>query len=283
MYEYNKVCIEKNSYYSVYYGSGIYTQKQLLHYDTTLTISYLIKSSGNIKIEGKYYDIRDGDIVFINPSEIHSSNITKDTYHERISIYIHKSILRNFPVYSESFFDFFENRERGEGNVIHSDIVKIYNIGKIFEDILFLSKTYSEKNQILCICKIIELLNQIIIAATENKPVFEEKNRLNPLVSKTIKYIDEHFTDEINCSEIAQKLFISKYRLEHLFKEQIGISLWEYIIIKRLMLANELIQKKYSIENASYSAGFCNYSNFFRLYKKHYNMTPSEFKKICSK
>lgn len=40
-----------------------------------------------------------------------------------------------------------------------------------------------------------------------------------------------------------------------------------------------LVRNGHSIEDASWQAGFANYSNFFRLYKKHTGMTPIQFKK----
>ncbi len=283
--EYSKVLLEKNSHYSVYHGSGIYLkakQNTLLHYDTDLTVTYFINCSGSINIEGKHYNLASGDVVIMNPNEIHCCNVDDNTTHERISICINKSVLKNFPFESTDFFDFFENREKGLNNVIQSEIVTRFNIDALMKEILFYSQNKSDKNQIMCTCKIVELIYQIGNVPSYGSATDYSDIEENPIVSETLKYISSHYTDDIDCSKIAEKLFISKYRLEHLFKESLGISLWEYIIIKRLMLVNELIQKKYSVEEASYSAGFHNYSNFYRLYKKHFNMSPLKYKKIVN-
>jgi len=158
--KYTKICIEKNSDYSVYYGAGIYfkAEQKSLHYDTNYTISYFLHCSGNIKIEDKQYDIHSGDIIIMNPSEIHFCDIDDNTYHEKISICINKSIVKNFSVDCKDLFDCFENREKGLGNVIQAQTSEKFKLGKLAEEILSLAQKHSNKNKILCICKIIEII-----------------------------------------------------------------------------------------------------------------------------
>ena len=283
MVRYKKVCIENNPNFSVYYGTGKYfsaEQNSLLHYDTNLSISYMLHCSGNIKIEGKQYRIQSGDVVITNPGEIHCCSIDDGTYHERISICINKSILNNFCFDCEDFFDFFEQSEKGVGNIISSEIVSGFKLGNLISQIYLLSKNKNNKNKILAICKIIEFLDQLGKAATQYTLKLPSYPEENSTVSKAIEYVNKHFAEDINCTKIAEKLFLSKYRLEHLFTENVGIPLWDYVVIKRLMLVNKLIQEKHSAEEASYTAGFHNYSNFYRLYKKYFNMTPTEYKKL---
>ena len=283
--KYMKKCIESNSDYSVYYGAGKYLieEQSALHYDINYTVSYFIHCSGNINIEGNTYPIKSGDVIITHPGEIHCCNIDDHTFHERISVCINKLILKNFMIDASELFDFFENREKGFGNVIQAETAAVFRLGNLMEDIYELSKNKSDKNRILCICKITELLVQLGNALSGNTLSSGASNNENPMVSNAIKYINEHFTEDFNCEEIAEKLFISKYRLEHIFKESLGISLWDYVIIKRLMLVNELMQKNYPVKEASYISGFHNYSNFYRLYKKHFHISPSEHKKMLNK
>ena len=100
----------------------------------------------------------------------------------------------------------------------------------------------------------------------------------HPLILRVIEYIEENLTTVACCEEIASRFFISRYRLEHLFKECVDISLWDYVIIKRLLHFNTVVRSGRSIKEAAYASGFKNYSNFYRLYKKHMNHTPTEFK-----
>jgi len=71
--------------------------------------------------------------------------------------------------------------------------------------------------------------------------------------------------------------------LSHLFKDRVGMSLWNYVILRRLHRFNDLLQNGCSIEQACYEVGFQNYANFFRLYKKHMGLTPTQYKKQLQK
>ena len=105
----------------------------------------------------------------------------------------------------------------------------------------------------------------------------------HPMILRVIGYIDENFATVVCCDEIASQFFISRYRLEHLFKECIGISLWDYVILKRITHFNTVIRRGGSIKAAAYASGFKNYSNFYRLYKKHMGQTPTEYKQKIGK
>ena len=285
MDKYEKICVEKNPDFSVYHGAGKYfssKENTLLHCDTNLSISYMLQCSGNIKIEGKQYPIQNGDVIITTPTEIHCCSIDDGTYHERISVCINKSILNNFHFKSEDFINLFVQHKNGIGNIIPSDTATEFELGSLVSKILMLSKYKSNKNNILCVCKIMELLDKVndAVCQHEQKPTSHTTN--NTTISEAIKYINKNFTTNINCLELAQKLFVNKYHLEHLFKESVGMPLWEYVIIKRLLYVNELLQQKYSVETASHEAGFNNYSNFYRLYKKHFNCTPMEYKRTAN-
>lgn len=280
MNDYIKMCVEKNADFCVYYGKGNYraVYEQTLHYDTNYTISYFFQCRGNIKISGNQYNLVSGDVVIMNPGEIHKCEIDENSYHERISVCINRSFFNKYCSSCEELYGFFENRKDGVGNVVSSDVSVGTGLNLLFEQILLLSQTNSTKNKILLNCKITELLYRLSDALKNAnlQPIFCIDE--NHIISETIRYIDEHFSEDINCSDIAKNVSVSKFHLDHIFKEFVGISLWEYVVVKRLLLVNQHIQSGIPINEASYLAGFHNYSNFYRLYKKHFNITPAEHK-----
>ena len=99
------------------------------------------------------------------------------------------------------------------------------------------------------------------------------------LIDEILVYINQHYKGDISITVIAEKFGIHKSYLSHLFTQNVGMSLWNYVILRRINAFNDLLRKGLSIEEAAYQVGFQNYSNFFRLYKKHTGMTPMQFKK----
>ena len=53
---------------------------------------------------------------------------------------------------------------------------------------------------------------------------------------------------------------------------------WDYVILRKLLRFNDLLSQGRSVKESALLAGFNNYSNFYRLYKKHMGIAPTEYK-----
>ena len=92
-------------------------------------------------------------------------------------------------------------------------------------------------------------------------------------------YITEHCSENINMEELANLAGFSKFHFSRLFKQFSGMSCYEYLLQKRVALAEQLlIQPDISITEAAMLSGFNSLSTFNRVFKSHKNCTPSEYK-----
>lgn len=96
------------------------------------------------------------------------------------------------------------------------------------------------------------------------------------LILGAVSYIDEHLCENISLEVVALNLSCSKSLLCHRFKEKMKISPKQYILKKRLALAAKLIREGMPPTEAAIEVGYENYSDFYRMYKKHLNTSPSE-------
>ena len=278
--EYRKICYEQEAF-KLHHVTGRNIGKaysQAMHYDTGLTMAYFKTCSGTIKIEGRTYALNDGDLILLNYDELHFVSVDSDKYCERITIYVSEQILKCFPYDGKALFDVFYNRRRGTGNYIPAYLVKANSVDTAFSEILKCCEANNSISNILAVCKIIELLAKL----NEEFPWESERDTLpeteNSVISGVMKYINAHLTEDFDCDGIAGQFHLSKYHLGRMFKANVGISMWDYVIIRRLFLFNDLIRKNDSIKEACYKVGFHNYSNFYRLYKKHMQISPQDFK-----
>ncbi len=252
------------------------------HYNTDCVFYYFIEGGGNIKIEGNNYPVSKGDLILINPSELFVCEIEGNAPHERLVLRVNYGVLDNFLQDGTSLLFPLYNRKKGSGNYISKDKVEKTGINNCLKEIYIHAKADNPSNNILAICKAVEMVNlcSTQISCSDTKT---ENNSGNSLINEILVYLNEHFCDNITIEDIAVSFYIEKSYLSHLFKKCVGISLWNYVIYKRLNHFNDMICKGASIEEACTSAGFQNYSNFFRLYKKYTNTTPSEFKERMHK
>lgn len=282
--DYKKVCYDDNPHYKLHYTLEMHPQNSTpphLHYDTSLVLTYFIKGTGNIRVEGQLYPIEAGDLIILNPSEIHLSTVDSCA-HERISLYIYDSILDGFQCGEHTFFNAFYKRASGTRNVIPANVVHSFGIDGQLKKILKLNENNSVEGTVLAICAIIELLamlNQTSETQAWNDIVAPVSNKQ---INAIIRYLSENYDKKISIDALAKQFHFSKHYLCRMFKEYTGTTIGEYCTFKKLMAFNQLVCQNQSLESACYQVGFQNYSNFFRLYKKHMGITPSEYKRSMS-
>ncbi|MCU9612584.1 response regulator [Caldibacillus lycopersici] len=106
-------------------------------------------------------------------------------------------------------------------------------------------------------------------------------------VVKTIcDYIDQNYQENITRVELAKIVYLSPDYIARIFKKEKGISLFNYIIKKRIDIAKELlVNTNLPIHLISDKVGYGNYSYFTKLFKQETNCTPLDYRKkhgICS-
>ena len=279
---FSKSSFESNLGYEITHTTGMSAEDSTIsyfHQTPRFMMYYFIQASGNIKIEGKHYTINDGDIIILNPQEMFCCSIDANKYHERIVVHIEEKLIKNFPKECSSLYAAFLNREKGVSNKISADIVTKNNLHTLVKEALAFAQKEEATAEILTLCKITELLS--VLCDISEKGIAEKtiSTTGNPMVNKILDYLNNHFTKEITLDTISQNFGVDKSYLSHLFKEYVGTSVWNYVIFRRISFFNGLINKGMNIEEASIRSGFNNYSNFFRLYKKHTGITPIEYKK----
>ncbi|MBQ3547748.1 MAG: helix-turn-helix transcriptional regulator [Clostridia bacterium] len=281
---YIKQLYDDNTGFRLHYTIGEFAGKsttQYLHYDVELSFIYFIKGIGEIKIEGKKYDIQDGDLILLKPSELYHCIVKDGTHHERLVLYFNGDLLKNFGTVGDRFFEPFYNRNDGFENKIPKELIEKDKIDVLLLELLELVKKPTDTDKLVSQCKMVEILSKIrkIIG---DSTVAKTKSVDNKIINNVIAYINQNFHTDISLEAIAKEFFVDKFYISRLFKEHVGVTIWNYVIFRRLTAFNDLIRVNTPIEQAYLRVGFQNYSNFFRLYKKHMNMTPSEYKKKVS-
>ena len=122
------------------------------------------------------------------------------------------------------------------------------------------------------------LADSFMIQAMYESLVEEETNssmQVDDLLQSVIHYINAHLCERLTLDDIALHAAVSKSTLCHHFLEKMKISPKQFILQKRLALANKLICNGTVPTVAAVQVGYHNYSNFYRMYQKYYQTTPS--------
>lgn len=139
-------------------------------------------------------------------------------------------------------------------------------------------RNFDDKNNLLLSLSLMyELFNEIDKLQQKKYKSSGEKRRLSP----AFDFIQEHFSDETIANEtLAKMCSLSERRFITLFKDIYGTTPNQYIMHKKISLAETLLSSKiYSIKQISEMCGFSDIYYFSKAFKKHMNTTPSEYRK----
>jgi len=98
-------------------------------------------------------------------------------------------------------------------------------------------------------------------------------------IKPAIQYIDANFDKQITLAEIAKMSFLSISRLAHIFKEQMGSTIIDYLTHVRIERAKQLLlATDQNCTEICFQVGYNNQSYFTRTFKDLVGMTPRQFR-----
>ena len=98
------------------------------------------------------------------------------------------------------------------------------------------------------------------------------------LIKRAIEAIHNNKYKTLCPSDISNILHVSRSHLSKKFTEEVGITLTDYITKVKMHEAVSLIESGlYKLDQVAELLGFASYSYFFRVFKKYYSVSPSEY------
>ena len=95
-----------------------------------------------------------------------------------------------------------------------------------------------------------------------------------------VEYINRHITEDIRIDRICAACHLSKYHFCRIFKQKTGVTVMEYILKTRIVMAKELLcEANMSVTEISEACGFSSISYFSRTFKNETGVSPLQYKK----
>jgi LacI family transcriptional regulator len=142
-----------------------------------------------------------------------------------------------------------------------------YLAGKLIHDFL-------ENNATPPVNIIIKPIRIVLRQSTEKYAVS------NIHIENVMKFIEQRYMDDINVDSIINIVPFSRRVLEKLFKKEIGMTIYQYILIVRIdFFSNLLVTTNIPLVDAAFQVGFFDYKNVSRIFIKEKKMTPYQYRK----
>lgn len=105
---------------------------------------------------------------------------------------------------------------------------------------------------------------------------------LDSRIISTIRFIRQNIHQPISATALAAEVHLSEPRFLHLFKEQRGAPLRQYVLWMRLAAATQAFIEGKSSKEAAYDAGFSDPAHFSRTFLQMFGAQPSSYAAIKS-
>lgn len=251
-------------------------QNHRLHINNYIEVYIYISGDTDYIVSESYYTLKRGDIIVINPQEVHKAVLRNECMYERFYILVPIKAFSKFvfdplnkmltrPAESSALISLKEQERENAISIL-------YNISDLCR------KSQEENIRMIAytlIIKFLCLLNKNIDSLSVDSV---RKMHIPKILSEVLVYIDRNLTYIQSSAEIAVQFGVTPQYLSTMFKSHIGTSIKIYIRTKRIALAKKLLNDGYSVTDACYDSGFNDCSYFIKHFKQCIGVTPLQYK-----
>lgn len=244
-----------------------------VHHHDFYEVYHLLEGHVDYWVEGRILSMEPGDLLLINPMELHRPVIEagKQGY-ERIVLWINRDYLEGL---SDTLCACFDTKKPGHTHLIRPTSSQrsavTARLGELVREYYSADPCSGFAAQGIFL-QFMAQLNRLA-----GKTHSEEGKALSALVQKALVYISENISGELSLEKIAGACFVSKYYLSHAFTKEVGVSVYRYILLRRLLLARQLLAAGESASSVCRSCGFTDYTSFYRAFRSEYGTSPRAY------
>ena len=249
-----------------------------LHAHRHCEIFYFISGAGHYTVEGRNYPLSAGTVLLMRDGETHKLHIRPDVPYERIAIHFGLDELIPAGGTFAPLRALFLNHAPGRGNAFSiTDETKREFVANCFSHICH-PHTDDQEFRLRLNANLLSILAELQANGTTSLPApraTEESSK----VAEIIDYINKHLTEIKGLAELEERFFFSKSTLGRMFLHSTGSTVWDFIIIKRLLAARRMIHEGKSAALSAAACGFGDYSAFYRQYRRAFGESPRRERK----
>ena len=244
---------------------------------------------GELVYEGKKYELKTGDVVFIDCRKAYSHstgmNLNAGLWSLRWCHFYGPSMPAIYAKYCERGglpvirgTDVARGDDMGHG----ADVAREADVSQyaaILTDIYTLASSSDYIRDMRINGKLNDLLTLLMESSWHREAHTNAPKKME--ISQVKSFLDEHYKEKLSLESVASHFFIDKHYLARLFKEQYGVTLVNYLQQVRITHAKRMLRfTDKSIEEIGLECGIGELNYFSRVFKKLEGVSPSEFRRV---
>lgn len=234
------------------------------HVHDELEIYILLEGDASFMVDNNLYKLSSGDVVISRPNEMHNCILNTNSVHRHLCFW--------FDVSCEYVFSRFTKIQ---------DSPAVISPRKADADVLLsLYEQLEDASRLEDHFKQFYIQLQILDLISKNASQAEIPSALPTILKNILDDIDKSFMEIENLDFFVNKYSISQSTLNRLFKQHLNTTPKIYLETKKLALSRSLLRRGKNVFEACIQSGFSDYSNFIRLFRKRFGITPKQYRKL---
>jgi len=233
------------------------------HVHDRIELYILLEGDVSFAVESSLYKLSPGDAIVTKPNEIHNCILNSRSVHRHMCFWFDHS--------SESLFGDFISHNFGENNlIVPSDEAKtkLLDVYKRLYDASAQRDVYAQHHLIL---ELLCIFRRFVSGGAPSE-------QMPAVLCDILDDIDKNFKTVRSLDHFTENYYVSASTLNRLFKRYLRTTPKMYIESKRLAYSRQLLKNGKSVLSACMEAGFPDYSNYIRLFKRRFDITPNQYK-----
>ncbi|MBQ3235234.1 MAG: AraC family transcriptional regulator [Clostridia bacterium] len=248
------------------------------HNHSEFEILYLESGKQTVKIGDKAFSTSGGDLMFINPMEIHSFSVDVSVENASKCICFDCSMLNSSNLSEKLKLEVASVVRHIPSSSPHNEYLRDLFL-KIYNEVDRDNEGGDLDNEISAM----EIKSYItLIFAYLFKNSLVDKDRLKPknadFCASVIDYVKVHYNEPITSKEISAALSFNQSYFCRNFKKNFGNNFTDYLNTYRISVSRKLLEEGKSVTNVAFEVGFQSATRFSKYFKKNFGVLPSKYK-----
>lgn len=263
--------------FEVYYYSDLHFSSVGRHSHAYTEVYLFCEGEVDMEIAGHSHPLQPGDVLVLPPGTAHRAIVrNNEKPYRRFVFWLSEDFCRTLRKESPDYLYLFDRVRDKKAYVYPMDPLEFNSLRSQLFTLLEELHTdrFGRDAQIaLHVRGMLLLLGRTVWQRDSQKG----KKGTRSGYQRITDYIRENLGGDLSLDAMSRNLYLSKYYIAHLFQENTGLPVHQYITKKRLAACVEAMQSGQHINEIYSQLGFLNYSSFYRAFLKEYGCSPSVY------
>ncbi len=249
------------------------------HTHTHYEFYFFLAGDAFYTVGNKRFHLEPGDFLIIEPEKLHFPEIafSKGTNrpYERVVIWVSPDYLKELEAVSQTMQSIMQSVAKNGSCHYRPGAEARQRIVSILEEMTHEQEEQGTDYEFYMGTLFSQLLIQINRILHTRKTVQKNSPTRN-LYSEVVRYIHNNIEKPLSLDDLASEFYVSRSYISRVFREHLDISVHQYVLRLKLDRALDNIAGGASLSEAAMNYGFENYSTFYRLCRKEFNLSPRQ-------